>query len=1154
MQNADLNTFAMEGLKTEPYPLENRTAKFDMTLTATEEKDTIRFELEYNTALFHAETIGRWIGYFKTMLGHIVTDPDVPIAEAAMLAEAEKRRILAAFNDTATDYPRDKTIHELFEEQAERVPDNVAVVLGIQQITYRELNARANRLAGMLRAKGLQRNHAAGIMVEQSVEMMVGILAILKAGGAYVPIDPDYPEERVRYLLADTGAGLVLTGRALAGRLQGTEPVYFDDPSLEQMGTTNLAHLNRPEDLAYVIYTSGSTGQPKGVMVEHRNVVRLVKNAGYIPFDDSCRMAQTGAISFDASTFELFGALLHGGTLYPVPKSTLLDVEGFSGFLHRHGITTMWLTSPLFNQLAQEKADMFAAVRHLIIGGDALVPRQVNQVRRVCPDLTLWNGYGPTENTTFSTCFRIEQDYAHQIPIGKPIGNSTAYILNSAGHPQPIGVPGELCVGGDGVARGYWNRPDLTEEKFVDNPFSPGERMYRTGDLARWLPDGHIEFLGRIDQQVKVRGFRIELGEIESQLMRVEGVNEAVVMTRQDETGANSLCAYVAGDRVLTAEELRAALSHTLPAYMVPSYFVQVDKMPLTPNGKVDRKALPEPEAGAGREEYRAPRNEKEELLSDLWKDVLGAGQVGIDDNFFSLGGDSIKAIQLAARLNKHGWKLEMKHLFQHPTIEQVSLYLQKITEEQADQAPVEGEVPLTPIQRWFFQRQFTGSHHWNQAVMLYAPTGFKTEVVRRTLNQLARHHDALRMGYAIQEGNVVQFNRGPEECIPHLEVIRPDVPIGEVEQAILLETERIQASIDLTRGPLLKAALFQTDQGDHLLLVIHHLVVDGVSWRILLEDFAAGYLQAANGEEMRLQGKSHSYRDWATRLQEYADSRTLLKEIDYWTKLEQVRVMPIPKDHETGDHRMRNTRTLEFGLTASETERLTTRVHQAYHTEMNDILLTALGLAMREWCGDHKILVNLEGHGREEIIEGMDLTRTVGWFTTQYPVVLELPFGADPGYQIKRVKEDLRHIPHKGIGYGLLRYLTDDRHKSGLSFSLAPEISFNYLGQFEETAVAGLFRRSPLSIGNPLSPDTERMHPIDVVGAIEGGVLNMTISYNSLVFEQQSIVRLRNRFKTELLDLMEHCLSQEGRELTPTDLGDDELTLEELESLQEIL
>ncbi|MDB4867900.1 MAG: lchAA, partial [Cohnella sp.] len=1033
MQNADLNTFAMEGLSTETYPLTNRTAKFDLTLTATEEKDTIRFELEYNTALFHPETIGRWIGYFKTMLGHIVTDQDVPISEAAMLAEAEKRRILVAFNDTATEYPRNNTIHELFEEQAERVPDKAAVVLGVQQITYRELNARANRLARMLRAKGLQRDQTVGIMVEQSDDMMVGILAILKAGGAYVPIDPDYPDERVRYLLADSGAELVLTGRALAGRLQGTEPLYFDDPSLEQMDTTNLAHLNRPEDLAYVIYTSGSTGQPKGVMVQHRNVVRLVKNAGYVPFDDSCRMAQTGAISFDASTFELFGALLHGGTLYPVPKSTLLDVEGFSGFLQRHGITTMWLTSPLFNQLAQEKADMFAAVRHLIIGGDALVPRHVNQVRRVCPDLTLWNGYGPTENTTFSTCFRIEQDYAHQIPIGKPIGNSTAYILNSAGQPQPIGVPGELCVGGDGVARGYWNRPDLTEEKFVDNPFSPGERMYRTGDLARWLPDGHIEFLGRIDQQVKVRGFRIELGEIESQLMRVEGVNEAVVMTRQDETGANSLCAYVAGDRVLTTEELRAALSRTLPAYMVPSYFVQVDKMPLTPNGKVDRKALPEPEAGAGRDEYRAPRNEKEELLSDLWQDVLGAGQVGINDNFFSLGGDSIKAIQLAARLNIHGWKLEMKHLFQHPTIEQVSLYLQKITEGQADQAPVEGEVPLTPIQRWFFERRFTDSHHWNQAVMLYAPTGFKTEVVRRTLNQLARHHDALRMGYTIQDGNVVQFNRGPEESIPHLEVIRPDVPIGEVEQAILLETERFQASIDLTRGPLLKAALFQTDQGDHLLLVIHHLVVDGVSWRILLEDFAASYLQAANGGEMRLQGKSHSYRKWATELQDYADSRTLLKEIDYWRKLEQVRVMPIPKDHETGDHRMRNTRTVEFWLTASETERLTTRVHQAYHTEMNDILLTALGLAMREWCGDHKILVNLEGHGREEIIEGMNLSRTVGWFTTQYPVVLELPYGADTGKQIKRVKEDLRHIPHKGIGYGLLRYLTDDRHKSGL-------------------------------------------------------------------------------------------------------------------------
>jgi surfactin family lipopeptide synthetase A/lichenysin synthetase A len=704
------------------------------------------------------------------------------------------------------------------------------------------------------------------------------------------------------------------------------------------------------------------------------------------------------------------------------------------------------------------------------------------------------------------------------------------------------------------VARGYLNRADLTKEKFVDNPFVSGERMYRTGDLARWLPDGNIEYLGRIDNQVKVRGFRIELGEIESQLMRVEGVNEAVVVTRQDQTGANTLCAYVSGDREMSTEKLRTALSQTLPVYMIPSYFVQVDKMPLTPNGKVDRKALPEPVVETRSDQYRAPRNEMEELLSNLWQDVLGANQVGINDNFFSLGGDSIKAIQLAARLNKHGWKLEMKHLFQNPTIEQVNLYLQKITEDQADQSPVEGDVPLTPIQRWFFERRFTDRHHWNQAVMLYAPSGLKTEVVQQILNQLALHHDALRMGYAMQDGNVVQFNRGPEESIPQLEVIRPDVWTGDVEQAILLETERIQASIDLTKGPLLKAALFQTDLGDHLLIVIHHLVVDGVSWRILLEDFAASYVQAEKGETIRLQDKSHSYREWATRLQEYADSRILLKEIDYWRKLEQVRVMPLPKDHVTDDHRMRNTRTVQFSLTASDTEQLTTRVHQAYHTEMNDILLTALGLAMREWNGDHNILINLEGHGREEIIEGMNISRTMGWFTTQYPIVLELPYETDPGYQIKRVKEHLRHIPNKGIGYGLLRYLTNDGYKSSLAFSLVPEISFNYLGHFADTAVAGLFQRSPLSIGNPLSPETERLHPIDIVGVIEGDVLNMTITYNSLVFEEQSIVRLCSSFKTELLGLMDHCLTKEKRELTPSDLGDDELTLEELESLQEMV
>lgn len=506
-----------------------------------------------------------------------------------MLSKQEQQTPLA-FNQTKTGYPREKTIPELFEEQVEASPDKTAVAADGRSLTYRRLNEKANQLARRLKARGLMHGNAAAIMMERSLEATVSMLAVLKAGGVYVPIDPGYPEERIRFLLEDSGARIVLTKDSTQISLEGYEVLAANAVDAEKEDAANLVHVNKPGDLAYYIYTSGSTGKPKGVMVEHRNIVRLVKNAGYIPLKSDVKMAQTGAVSFDASTFEVFGALLNGGTLYPVPKETLLDGKRFRVFLEETGITTMWLTSPLFNQLAQQDPGMFATLSDLIIGGDALVPGIVNRVKRESPELSLWNGYGPTENTTFSTCFFIDQAYERTIPIGKPIGNSTAYIVDEHGALQPIGVPGELCVGGDGVARGYLNQPELTDEKFVGDPFAEGKRMYRTGDLAKWLPDGNIEFLGRIDHQVKVRGFRIELGEVEAALARLEGISEAAAVIRENNTGETEICAYYTAVGARPAAQPRTELSRSLPEYMIPAHLIELDSMPLTANGKVDKR------------------------------------------------------------------------------------------------------------------------------------------------------------------------------------------------------------------------------------------------------------------------------------------------------------------------------------------------------------------------------------------------------------------------------------------------------------------------------------------------------------------------------------------------------------------------------------
>ncbi|MED0901021.1 condensation domain-containing protein, partial [Bacillus licheniformis] len=454
------------------------------------------------------------------------------------------------------------------------------------------------------------------------------------------------------------------------------------------------------------------------------------------------------------------------------------------------------------------------------------------------------------------------------------------------------------------------------------------------------------------------------------------------------------------------------------------------------------------------------------------------------------------------------------------------------------------------PIQRWFFERKFTNEHHWNQSVMLHAPSGFDPEAAGKALTKMIEHHDALRMVYQRNGNGIVQYNRGLEETAVRPEVIRFNESGAELEAAVLKESNRIQSSINLTEGPLLKAAIFETDQGDHLLIVIHHLVVDGISWRILLEDFAAGYAQAEKGEPIILQEKTHSFAEYAARLKEYARSKAFAKEIGYWQEVEKAETASLPKDDEAEDKRMHHTKTAEFSLSKEETEQLMTKVHEAYNTEMNDILLTALGLALKEWTGQEDFIICLEGHGREDIMEGLNISRTVGWFTSQFPALIQLRHSEDIGYQIKQIKEELRHIPNKGIGYGIYRYLTEEGKKAQ---PIKHDISFNYLGQFAEMADSGLFTRSALPSGDPLSPETEKPNALDIVGYIENGILTMSIAYHSLEYKESTVAAVAASFKTYLLQLIDHCLELDGGELTPSDLGDDELTLEELDKLMEI-
>ncbi|MFF0826469.1 tyrocidine non-ribosomal peptide synthetase TycA [Brevibacillus sp. NPDC003359] len=1086
------------------------------------------------------------------------------LANQANLIDLEwEKEQVALLNDTKAEYPQDKSIHQLFEEQAEAVPHRVAIVYENERLTYQELNRKANQLARALIEKGITTDSIVGVMMEKSIEYVTAILAILKAGGAYVPIDIEYPRDRIQYILQDSQTQIVITEKNVSQLVYDVgyrgSVVVLEEEKLDSRPDSNLHLPSKPTDLAYVIYTSGTTGKPKGTMLEHKGIANLQSffqhTFGVTPAD---RIGQFASMSFDASVWEMFMALLTGASLYVLSKQTIHDFISFENYLIENELTIITLPPTYLTHL---NPDHITTLRIMITAGSAanfpLVNRWKNKVRYV-------NAYGPTETSICATIWEAPSNTLvnQTIPIGKPIQNTCAYIVNDELQLQPIGSEGELCIGGVGLARGYWNRPDLTADKFVENPFVPGEKMYRTGDLAKWLPNGEIEFLGRIDHQVKIRGHRIELGEIESVLLKHDQIKEAVVVAREDQHDQPYLCAYFISQLEVTPTQIREYAAQKLPAYMLPSYFVKLNKMPLTPNDKVDRKALPEPDFTAQTNSaYEAPRNQTESILATVWQEILGIEKIGIRDNFYSLGGDSIQAIQVAARLHAYQLKLDTKDLLNYPTISQVALFV-KSTTRKSDQGIIEGPVTLTPIQQWFFEKNFTNMFHWNQSYVLYREEGIDPEAIRKALDKILSHHDALRMVYQRENGRIVQQNRGLGNELYHFQ--HYDLTShSDIQQVIEEETRRLHSSMNLQEGHLVKVALFHTLQGDHLFLAIHHLVMDGISWRILFEDLATAYSQVLAGKNIVLPEKTDSFKNWAVWLNEYANSDELLRELPYWENLELgARNASLPKDFETAGSKQKSIRNIQVGLLAEETEQLLKQANSAYQTEINDLLLAALGLAVAEWSRLDQIVINLEGHGREDVIEQANVTRTIGWFTSQYPVLLDLSQIRHLPEHIKCMKENLRKIPNKGIGYEIIKYMTEPEKRRSLSFSLQPEVTFNYLGQFDSGLNSEQFTRSPYSSGNTLgadgknnlSPDSEIYTALNITGRIEGGELLITFTYSEEQFREESIHQLSENYRKHLRSIITHCSQKKEVERTPSDFSLKGLQMEEMDDIFELL
>ncbi len=983
LQSVDTAAFAMNGLEMMPYSYDVKMSKFDIALTAKEEEAGIEFELAYCTRLFSKESMVKTAIHYGTLLEEIAADPQTRLKDLQMLEKGEIQKIVYGFNDNSAEYARDKTIIEVFEEQAEKNPDRVAVEFEESSLTYRELNARSNQLAGVLREIGAGTEKTIGIMTERSVEMIVGIMAVLKAGSAYLPIDPLYPEARIRYMLEDSGTEILLTQTEVLDKVQFSGKILdLKNESLYQGDAANIAPLNFPDDMAYVIYTSGTTGMPKGVIIEHRNVLNLTAGLNrhiYGKYDRNLKVALVAPYVFDASVKQIFPTLMLGHTLCIVPEEARLDGMSLLRYYKEHSVDVSDGTPAHIRFLENamlDGADVLT-VKHFIIGGEALgietVKSFYDRITGEKPRIT--NVYGPTECCVDSTLFSIDYETAaglNSIPIGVPLNNVQVYILGKDREVLPLGAAGELYISGDGVGRGYLNRMELTEQKFVENPFVPGSRMYRTGDLARWLPDGTIEFLGRIDYQVKIRGYRIELGEIENRLLTHESVREAAVIDREDGYGTKYLCAYIAGKEDLTTGELREFLLRDLPEYMVPSYFIQLEKLPLTFNGKLDRKALPEPEGRIDTGvEYEKPEGMVEEKLAKIWQEVLKIEKIGRMDNFFELGGHSLKATVLVSRIHKEfNINIPLKAIFAGPTIKEAAEYIKNAKVDiYASIKPVEKAeyYPMSSAQkRVYVLGQLEDSrtvYNMPGAVMIEGGVdGLKTETA---FKKLIKRHETLRTSFEMMDGEPLQrVHDEADFCVSCKEAP------GETTEDLLNEFIK---PFDLSKAPLLRVELVKTGENSHVLLFdMHHIISDGVSMEILIREFIALY-EETNLNPLRLQ-----YRDYSAWQNQMYEDGTLKKQEDYWLKTfeGEIPVLNLPLDYKRPAVQSFEGDRIRFHLSQEVSQKLR-GVARENGATMYMVLLAAYNTLLYKYTGQEDIIVGSPIAGRPHA----DLQNIIGMF-----------------------------------------------------------------------------------------------------------------------------------------------------------------------------
>lgn len=1107
--------------------------------------------LDYKIDRYSDEDIEQIYSYLNKIIDQMITKPQEQIKNIDLLTSEEKTKLMYELNSVKADYPKDKTIYELFEEQADKTPRNVALSFEDKELTYKELNTKANQLARKLRERGIKRESKVGIMTRHSLETVISILAVMKAGAVYVPMDPAYPAERINYMIEDSEIKLILTNIEIdTGSFSklnfNGEVLRIDDFRLFSGENDNLEKFNSPEDLVYIIYTSGSTGRPKGVMIKHMGLVNYIWWAKKMYITDSKdTFALYSSLSFDLTVTSIFTPLIAGN------KLNIYYDDGTEFILYkilRDNQTSIIKLTPAHLQLLRDMDNSKSAVKTFIVGGENLKCNLASEIyKSFNGKIRIFNEYGPTETVVGCMIYEYnyEKDKEGSVPIGGPADNVQVYILDKYLNILPSKVVGELYISGDGVAKGYLNNKELTEKVFINNPFIPGKIMYKTGDTAKYGENEVIEYIGRVDKQIKIRGHRIEIEEIEKQLLKLKGIKAAVVIVYDDPSGEKKLCAYVISSEVLKAKETRKQLSEFLPNYMIPAYVEQIDKIPLTANGKIDTKLLPLPDFNAKSKGFIQASNDREEVLINAAKQILNVENISINDNFYELGGDSIKAIQISSQLNNVGLKITVKDILSKDSFEEIASCIES-SKRDVQQGICEGEIEKTPIIEWFFEQKFSQCNYWNQSVLLRISSNLSIEMLQKAISEIIRHHDGLRINYN-KELNVLYYNNEYLKINQNIEFYDLSALDKEKQKIRLMEIgEELKGSFDIENKILFKAAAFDLGAGERrLLLIAHHLVVDGVSWRIILEDLNILLQQQINGQEIRLPLKTHSFQEWAEELTHFI-GKIPEAEKDYWRKIE------LSHEQIEGDFNLEkdtydtveSIEVLKEVLSKENTDALLTKANEAYGTEGSELLIIALALAAFKQFQRETITFELEGHGRENISEEVDVARTVGWFTSMYSAQLRAG-NTDLGSNIKELKEQLRGIPRKGFGYGILKYAAKT-----LSYTDEQHIRFNYLGDFQNSLQGELFELAKEDSGCDFGKENKITCLLEVIAMVIEGRLSISISYSKNRFERDTMVNLLNEYVKQINSLINHCCNIKGREFTPSDFDGLEISQDDLESL----